>query len=56
VPTLRPRSLGFDITAANGTSCWGTQLTMPRPKDAAISVPTPGEMAAAIAKQNANAI
>ncbi len=56
VPTERPRSLGNDMTAAKGTSCCGTQLTMPRPKEAATSAPIPGAIAAASAKAKASAI
>ncbi|MNL09437.1 hypothetical protein D3C87_1301970 [compost metagenome] len=56
VPTERPRSCGRDITAAKGTSCWGTQLTTPRPKDAAMSAQMPGANAAARPNKKATAI
>jgi hypothetical protein len=56
VPTLRPRSAGADITAANGTSCCGTHATAPSAKEAAIRLPMPCPSAAARAKQKASTI
>ena len=44
VPTDRPRSAGGDIAEAKGTSCCGTQHTIPRANEAASSI---GRLAAA---------